>query len=105
MVVAGAGVVGGRRGILGRRPTVVVVELLAVAVCVTVVMLLLGAGVVGTVVAIGVDAFVVGVVGRWPCTAWTAAELQQLWMTSSLSGQQLPNLPLQAGEAPPDRSR
>jgi len=102
MVVAGAGVVGGRRGILGRRPTVVVVELLAVAVFVTVV---LDAGVVDTVVAIGVDAFVVGVVGMWPCTAWTAAELQQLWMTPSLSGQQLPNLPLQAGEAPQDRSR
>ena len=80
----------------------VVVELLAVAVFVTVV---LDAGVVDTVVAIGVDAFVVGVVGMWPCTAWTAAELQQLWMTSSLSGQQLPNLPLQAGEAPQDRSR
>lgn len=106
-VVAGAGVVGRRAGFVGRRPPVVVVELLAVFVCVKVVLLLLllDAGVADTVVAGEVDAFVVDVAGTWPCTAWIAAGLQQLCIAPCLSGQQLPNLPLQPGEAPQDRSR
>mmetsp|Transcript_42219 Transcript_42219/g.83543 ORF Transcript_42219/g.83543 Transcript_42219/m.83543 type:complete len:206 (+) Transcript_42219:1596-2213(+) len=103
-MVTGAGVVG--TGPAAVVETAVVAELLAVVVCVAIELLLLDAGAAEAVVASeAVDACTVGVVATCPCAAWTAAALQQLWMAPCLSGQQLPNLPLQAGEAPQDRNR